>query len=128
MSGWHSTNLIINRNLSARLHKHAVSGSFFMGTTKLNELKKQYEFVCNEYVVKFCNKQEMEFEGWVGDTIGGIAYCNDFYFNFQDIVWDINSKQPKGAIIDWYYKNLEEEGKSINYFSYTKGLRVSELK
>ena len=128
VSGGHSTNLNINRKLSARLHKHAVSGSFFMGTIKLNELKKQYEFVCNEYVTKFCNKQEMDFEGWVGDTIGGIAYCNDFYFNFQDIVWDINSKQPKGAIVDWYYENLEKPEKSINYFSYTKGLRVSELK
>lgn len=99
-----------------------------MGTTKLNELKKQYEFVCNEYATKFCNKQSMSFEGWVGDIIGGIAYCSDFYFNFQDIVWDVNSKQPKGAIIDWYYENLEIPEKSINYFSYTKGLRVSELK
>jgi len=35
-----------------------------MGTTKLKELKKQYEFVCNEYVTKFCNKQGMDFEGW----------------------------------------------------------------
>ena len=92
------------------------------------ELKKQYEFVCNEYVTKFCNKQEMDFIGWVADIVGGIACCNDFYFNFQDIVWDINSKQPKGAIVDWYYENLETPEKSINYFSYTKGLRVSELK
>ena len=99
-----------------------------MKTTKLNELKKQYEFVCNEYVTKFCNKQQMDFEGWVGDTVGGIACCNDFFFNFQDIVWDVNSKQPKGAIVDWYYENLEIPEKSINYFSYTKGLRVSELK
>ena len=107
---------------------YTMLATVFMGTTKLNELKKQYEFVCNEYVTKFCNKQEMDFEGWVGDTIGGIAYCNDFYFNFQDIVWDVNSKQPKGAIVDWYYENLEIPEKSINYFSYTKGLRVSELK
>ena len=67
MSGGHSTNLIINRKLSASLHKYAV----FMGTTKTYELKKQYEFVCNEYVTKFCNKQEMDFEGWVGDIVGG---------------------------------------------------------
>ena len=100
-----------------------------MGTIKHNELKKKYEFVCNEYVTKFCNKQGFDANfSWVGNIIGGIAYCNDFYFNFQDIVWDINSKQPKGAIADWYYENLEMPEKSINYFSYTKGLRVSELK
>ena len=100
-----------------------------MGTIKHNELKKKYEFVCNEYVTKFCNKQGFDANfSWVGNIIGGIAYCNDFYFNFQDIVWDINSKQPKGAIVHWYYENLEMPEKSINYFSYTKGLRVSELK
>ena len=100
-----------------------------MGTTKLNELKKQYEFVCNEYVKKFSNKQDVSFEFWVADQIGGIACFGDIlYFNFMDIVWDINSKQPKGAIVDWYYDNLDIPGKSINYFSYTKGLRVSELK
>ena len=69
----------------------------------------------------------MDFIGWVADIVGGIASCNDFYFNFQDIVWDINSKQPKGAIVDWYYDNLDIPKKSINYYSYTKGLRVSEL-
>jgi hypothetical protein len=95
-----------------------------MGATKLDTLKRQYEFACNEYAKRFCNKQEMNFEGWVRDVVGGIAYCNDFLFNFQDIVWDINSKQPKGAIIDWYYSNLEHPEKSINYYSYTKGLRA----
>jgi len=30
MSGGHSTNLIINRKLSARLHKHAVSSSYIL--------------------------------------------------------------------------------------------------
>ena len=87
--------------------------------SKLN-LKKQYEFVCNEYVIIFCDKQEIDFDGWVGDTIGGIACCNDFYFNFQDIVWDVNSNQPKGTIIDWYSQNLYSPENSKNYYSYTK--------
>ena len=95
---------------------------------KISELKQQYELVCNGYVKKFCEKQDMEFEGWVGDITGGVACCNDFYFKFQDIVWDINSKQPKGAIVNWYYENLEIPEKSINYYSYTKGLRVSQLR
>jgi hypothetical protein len=45
------------------------------------------------------------------------------FFNFQDIVWDINSKQPKGLIVDWYYESIENPKKSMNYYSYTKGLR-----
>ena len=95
---------------------------------KLNQLKKQYEMVVSEYVKKFCNKQELEFEYWVGNDIGGIACFGDiFFYNFQDIVWDINSKQPKGLIIKWLYDCCENTEKSINYFSYSKGLRFSDL-
>jgi hypothetical protein len=94
----------------------------------LKDLKQQYEFCCDEYIKKFCKKQDMEFYGWVGDFIGTIAFCNDFYFDFQDIVLDINSKQKKGVIIDWYYDNLESENLHINYNSYIKGLRISDLK
>ena len=95
---------------------------------KISLLKKRYEFLCNEYVRLFCEKQEMDFECWVAGVVGQIACCNDFYFNFQDIVWDVNFNQPKGAIIDWYYENLDFPEKSINYFSYTKGLRINDIK
>ena len=95
---------------------------------KLNQLKKQYEIVVSEYVQKFCNKHELEFEHWVGNDIGGIACFGDiFFYNFQDIVWDINSKQPKGLIIQWLYDCCDNAEKSINYFSYSKGLRFSDL-
>lgn len=98
-----------------------------METIKLNKLKKHYEFVCNGYITKFCKKQKMNFNGWVGNIVGGIAYCNDFYFNFNDIVWDVNSKQPKGTIVDWYYEYLDTPEKSISYYSYTKSLRILGL-
>jgi len=99
-----------------------------MTTKKLEKLKKDYELVCHNYVAEFCKKQEMYFEGWVSDIIGQWALCDDFCFNFHDIVWDINSNQPKGAIVNWYYENLEGIANPINYFSYTKGLRVSDIK
>lgn len=91
------------------------------------ELKKQYEIICNQYVSIFCKKQDMQFDGWVGNFVGEIAYCNDLFFSFHDIVLDINTNQKKGFIIDWYYDNLEKPEKHINYYSYIKGLRVSEL-
>ena len=34
------------------------------------KIKRQYEDACNEYVLAFCEKQDLYFEGWVGDTIG----------------------------------------------------------
>ena len=94
---------------------------------KIKELKKNYESSCNQYLKEFCKKQDFTNDGWVNDDIGGIALCSDFFFNLHDIVWDINSKQPKGIIINWYYDNLENTEKCINYYSYTNGLRFSHL-
>lgn len=94
----------------------------------MKQLKQKYEEVCNEYVKRFCKKQGIEFDGWVANIVGEVAYCNDFYFNFQDIVLDVNSKQPKGLIIDWYYDSIDNHPKAINYYSYIKGLRFSDLK
>lgn len=89
---------------------------------KIKILKQNYENVCNEYVQEFCNKQDMSFEFWV-DTIGGIALCSDFYLNFNDIVYDINSKQPKARIIDWYNNTITNHPNEVdNYFTYCKQL------
>lgn len=92
---------------------------------KLNKAIESYENVCNELAKDFCRKQDLIFDGWVGNQIGGIAYCSDFFFNMNDIVLDLKTDQPKGNIIDWYYSNTEEY--TINYYSHTKGLRA-ELK
>ena len=94
---------------------------------KSKDLYKYFVAVCNLYAITFCEKQEMDFNGWIGDEIGGIAECNDFYFNLHDIVLDLRMEQPKGSIIDWYYDNLEYENKHINYSSYINGLRISDI-
>lgn len=95
-------------------------------------LQKRYETNCNEYINRFCKKQELDFEYWVGDIIGGVASFGDVYFfNFQDIVWDINSNQPNRLILEWLQDCLNEEKTAIgviNYFSYSKGLRFKNLK
>lgn len=94
---------------------------------KMKDLKEAYEKVCNDYLDLFCKKQGIIFEGWVSDQIGGIVFCDEYFFSFPDIVWDVNSDQPKGLIMDWYHENMELPEKSINYFSYTKGLRVADI-
>lgn len=94
---------------------------------RLKELKKEYEKCCQEYVDIFCKKQDMAFEGWVGNEVGSVATCNDFFFNLSDIIHDLNSKQKKGVIVDWYYEDTMLEG-GISYYGYTKGIRASFLK
>lgn len=84
------------------------------------QLKEEYESVCNEYLDRFCEKQGLENEGWVGGIIAGTADCSGYYFNFQDIVWDINSNQPEKLIIEWYDESMDDILNSVNYYSYTK--------
>ncbi len=98
-------------------------------TLKTKELKEQYEKYCNEYVKKFCNKQGFDFKDfyWISDTVGGTLCIGDYYFNFLDIVWDINSRQPKDLIFKWYYSIMEYEDNPINYFNYTK-IKTNEAK
>lgn len=99
----------------------------------LQQLKKQYEFVCNEYVKKFCNKQGIEFDGWIGDEVGGIAsFAYQYFFNLSDIILDLNTKQPKGNILDWQSEGVDfnmfnEKQQHINYKSYTIGVRYKDL-
>ena len=95
---------------------------------KIQELKKQYEQVVNEYIKVFCKKQDLHLEHWVGNNIGEIACFGDvFFFNFSDIVYDINSNQPEGLIIEWLYESIENEEKCINFYSYSRGLRYQDL-
>jgi hypothetical protein len=71
------------------------------------QLQKQYEAVCNQYVQKFCRKQKIQFNYWLSDKVGQIAVCGDYYLDFQDIVYDINTQQPKGLIfIKWSVKPI----------------------
>ena len=106
-----------------------------MKTTPIAKLKAQYEAICNEYVQKFANKQGLEFDkdAWVGGTVGGIVCLSDYFFDLADIVLDINTRQPKGLILKWQNDSIEAHmenpfTENINYYSYSKGLRYSDLK
>lgn len=101
---------------------------------KLQDLNKQYEFICNEIIIKFCKKQKIDFDGWVGNEIGGVAsFSCQYYFNFSDIILDLNTKQPKWKILDWQSEDIEynlfnKQPQHINYKSYIMGLRIKQLK
>lgn len=92
----------------------------------LKKLKRQYEDACNEYLEVFCEKQEMQNFGWVSDDVGTSAVCGDLIFSMREIKLDIDTRQQVGTIIKWYDDNMINS-KYINYYSYLKGLRVSDL-
>jgi hypothetical protein len=91
------------------------------------ELKKRYEKIVNEYTKIFAKKQELELDYWVAGCIGDVGAFGDYYFSFSDIYYDVNSNQPKWQILDWHDESVESKEK-INYYSYSRGWRFSDLK
>jgi hypothetical protein len=67
-------------------------------------------------------------------VVGGIAsFACQYFFNLSDIILDLNTKQPKGNILDWQSEDVDfnmfnEKQQHINYKSYTMGLRHEQLK
>ena len=99
----------------------------------LKKLQKDYYNICNEYIDAFIKKQSISFDGWVGNEVGGIAsFSCQYFFNLSDIILDLNTKQPKGLIIDWQsdavdFNMFNPSPQNINYKSYTMGLRFDNL-
>ena len=96
----------------------------------MNKLIEQYESICNKILKRFAKKQELDFDGWVGNNIGGIAsFGGQYFFGIHDIVLDLKTKQKKGFILEWQndmvrYSNSKPRKQTINYKSYTLGIRM----
>jgi len=96
----------------------------------IKHLINDYNQICNLIVNAFCEKQNLNFDYWVADEIGGIADINGYFFNLSDIIIDLKNDTPKGAILEWQDQVLEanlfkEPGQTefINYRSWLMGAR-----
>ena len=97
-------------------------------------LKDEYKKVANEYINSFVKKHDYEFSGWVANDVGGMAcFIEQYFFNFDDIRYDIDNKLKKDFIFKWqddsidYHFNSDVDRPSINLRSYHNGLRYSDL-
>jgi len=94
---------------------------------KISLLIGDYELSCNLIVEAFAKKQGLTFDGWIADEVGEMASFNDeYFFTMENMVHDLKTVQPKGLITKWQDYAVEihlKTGKSINYKSYSKGLR-----
>lgn len=95
------------------------------------KLKTKLEKVIKEYIKLFETKQGCEFEFAVGDDYLCELFFGDYSFNIREIIHDLESKAPVGLIYQWrddcldaYYD--EKIDYTINYYSYTKGLRYGQ--
>ena len=108
-------------------HDSEISTQNVIDKMRPKSLQERFNQCVLEYVNLFCEKQEMDFSYWIGGHIGQICEINDFILGFQEIQYDIDNNIEKGMIVDWYDENLAG-GQSINYHSFCRGLRVSDIK
>jgi NADH:ubiquinone oxidoreductase subunit 3 (subunit A) len=96
-----------------------------------SKLLKDYDSVVEAYVRKFEKKHGRYYEYGVGDINGQMmCFINEYYFNIFDIIFDIETKQPKGLIYQWQddCRVNEISEQNINFTSYSMGLRFEILK
>lgn len=94
----------------------------------ISEIKDRLDNCIDLYIDLFCQKQEVYADGWIGEIKGGINCFADAYLSFDDIRTDLELNAPKGMIFEWFWDNVENDSKAINYYSYVKGLRISDIK
>lgn len=91
-------------------------------------LKDGFNIIAQRYIEEFCKKHDRYFDYAVADDMGGIiCISNEYFFNFNDIRFDIDNDCPKELIFQWQDDCLENDPKYINYQSYFKGLRFEDL-
>lgn len=85
-------------------------------------LKKDFAEIAALYIYKFRIKHELDFDYWVADRVGEIAFFGDYCFSFNDIRFDIDNKIEETYILDWYDESLSQvlDGqKNINFENWT---------
>lgn len=93
---------------------------------KEQEVVELFEYAARNLIKEFCHKQDLQFEFDNYDVGGGIICLSDYFFNIEDIYYDMKHNKPKDKILQWYDYVLTRES-NINYRSYCMGLR-EELK
>ena len=91
------------------------------------KLKTKYEKIVNQYLIAFVKKQDLDIENcyWVADRVGEILSVNEqYYFNFDDIRFDVDNNVEAGAILEWQNESLDNYFKKkkykVNYENYLK--------
>lgn len=84
-----------------------------------NILTAEYKVLCTRILNQFLLKHQTHFEWWLNDEIGTEVEIGGYLIKFQDIIFDLESDQPKDCI--WDYMNyISEHVGYMSYIDYTK--------
>ena len=89
------------------------------------QLKQNYAKAANDYLDAFCQKHDLENDGWIGNDSGWVAHCSDYLVDMQTIIDDINLDAPENDFLKWYDYRIELEKLGVtrlpNFRSWVKG-------
>ena len=92
-----------------------------------NELKRQWDKVCNTYLQEFCRRHgySYELDCWVANNPGTIACVNDMFVSMEDIRFDVDNCIDIDCFEAWYWKSVDvyslTKQKYMNYSSFCHG-------
>lgn len=89
-------------------------------------LKQQYFSIVLKYTKKFCKKHDIEFEYWAAGDIGTVAFMADYFFNFDDMRFDIDEDIPVGKITEWYEEGVENSIEDKLWPNYKNWLKMEK--
>jgi|JI10StandDraft_1071094.scaffolds.fasta_scaffold694316_3 hypothetical protein len=89
-------------------------------------LRASFNLVAKDYIAAFEKKQGLEFDGWVGDFVGGSACFGDHFIHLDDIRIDIDNGVRKGDIIAWLVGNSLSKD-PVNFYSWTHGMKHKDI-
>lgn len=81
-------------------------------------LEYKLETIYGQYLEQFCEKQDVEIEHIVSDSIvkGGIICIADAFFTIDNIIMDMDRSVPKDFIFEWYWDYMEYGDINYNHF------------
>ena len=99
-----------------------------MNRSHIELLKNEYDRVCDEYLIAFCNNFDLPYEkdAWVAGNAGTVASIGDYYFDFNDVIKYCvdNNLTDFDEVLEWYDYRIDAESFGIetpNFPSWHKG-------
>ena len=89
----------------------------------MKDLKEEYAKVCNAYRKLLCEHFDIDFDNsfWVGGDVGRVLELNDYYVNFDDVIYLVDNNISFDVFSEWYDYNIRL--KSIDFDIVTPNLK-----
>ncbi|MCP4665130.1 MAG: hypothetical protein GY849_02095 [Deltaproteobacteria bacterium] len=94
---------------------------------KLKPLKPEYENIVSRYIKRFEKKHGLCFDWWIAEKVGNTAIFGDYDFSFDEIRFDIDTKQPFHKILNYYDYRVEQGNDTITFQGYCEFLKTFNL-